>query len=74
MNMLTNRPWSCDRRRVQGRSHEVDKSRSALTASGSGTKTTYTLDRAVADPNTVVNYHGRSPIHADHDPVGSTWN
>jgi len=32
--------------------------------------TTYTLDASVADPNTVVNYHGRT-IHATTIPVGS---
>jgi K+-transporting ATPase KdpC subunit len=35
-----------------------------------GSKTTYALDASVADPNTVVNYHGRT-IHATTIPVGS---
>ena len=55
---------------VQGTVAEVTKTTIALAASGSGTKTTYTLDPTVADPNTVVNYHGRT-IHATTVPVGS---
>jgi hypothetical protein len=58
--------------RVQGTVAEVTKTSISLTTSGSSTKTTYTLDAAVADPNTAVNYHGRSPgIHATTIPVGS---
>ena len=49
---------------------EVTKSTISLTATGTTTKTTYTLDPAVADPNTVINYHGRT-IHATTIPVGS---
>ncbi len=56
--------------RVQGTVAEVTKTTIALTASGTGAKTAYTLDPAVADPNTVVNYHGRT-IHAATIPVGS---
>ena len=55
--------------RVQGTVLEVTKSTISLTAQGTTTKTTYTLDPAVADPNTVVNYHGRT-IHATTIPVG----
>ena len=56
--------------RVQGTVVAVTKSTISLTAQGTTAKTTYTLDPAVADPNTVVNYHGRT-IHATTIPVGS---
>ena len=56
--------------RVQGTVLEVTKSTISLTVTGTTTKTTYTLDPAVADPNTVVNYHGRT-IRATTIPVGS---
>ena len=56
--------------RVQGTVLEVTKSTISLTAPGTTAKTTYALDPAVADPNTVVNYHGRT-IHATTIPVGS---
>ena len=57
--------------RVQGAVAEVTKSSISLTASGSSAKTTYKLDPAVADPNTAVNYHGRT-VHATTIPAGST--
>jgi len=56
--------------RVQGTVAEATKSAISLSASGAATKTTYNLDSAVADPNTVVNYHGRT-VHATTVPVGS---
>ena len=56
--------------RVQGTVVEVTKSTISLTAQGTTAKTTYTLDPAVAEPNTAVNYHGRT-IHATTIPVGS---
>ncbi len=56
--------------RVQGTVVEITKSTISLTAPGTTAKTTYALDPAVADPNTVVNYHGRT-IHATTIPVGS---
>jgi K+-transporting ATPase KdpC subunit len=56
--------------RVQGSVLEATKSTISLTAQGTTAKTTYTLDPAVADPNSVVNYHGRT-IHATTIPVGS---
>ncbi len=56
--------------RVQGTVAEVTKTTISLAPSDSGAKTTYTLDPAVADPNTVVNYHGRT-IHATTVPVGA---
>ncbi len=56
--------------RVQGTVVEVTKSTISLTAQGTTARTTYNLDPAVADPNTVVNYHGRT-IHATTIPVGS---
>ncbi len=62
--------------RVQGTVVEVTKSTISLSADhgymvpGTTAKTTYTLDPTVADPNTVVNYHGRT-IHATTIPVGS---
>ena len=56
--------------RVQGTVVEVTKSSISVATSGTTAKTTYTLDPAVADPNTVVNYHGRT-IHATTIPVGS---
>ena len=57
--------------RVQGTVVEVTKSSISVATSGTTAKTTYSLDPAVADPNTVVNYHGRT-IHATTIPVGST--
>ena len=56
--------------RVQGTVVEATKSTISLSAQGTTSKKTYTLDPAVADPNTVVNYHGRT-IHAATIPVGS---
>lgn len=56
--------------RVQGTVAEVTKSSISLSASGRASKTKYTLDAAVADPNAVVNYHGRT-VHATTIPVGS---
>ena len=61
---------------MQGTVVEVTKSTISLSADhghmvpGTTAKTTYTLDPTVADPNTVVNYHGRT-IHATTIPVGS---
>jgi K+-transporting ATPase KdpC subunit len=43
---------------------------SSTASQPAGPKTTYTLDAAVADPNTVVNFHGRT-IHATAIPIGS---
>jgi hypothetical protein len=37
---------------------------------GATEKTTYTLDPTVADPNTVVNYHGRT-VHSTTIPAGA---
>ena len=55
--------------RVQGSVLEATNPPSHLTAQGTTAKTTYTLDPAVADPNSAVNYHGRT-IHATTIPVG----
>lgn len=57
--------------RVQGVVSAVTKTSIMLTAqAGAGAKTTYVLDPAIADPNTAVNYHGRT-IHATTIPVGA---
>jgi len=49
--------------RVQGTVAEVTKTSITVMAPGAAAKTTYALDLAVADPNTTVNFHGRT-IHA----------
>ena len=56
--------------RVQGTVAEATKTTITVTAADGKTKTTYTLDPAVADPNTVVNYHART-VHATTIPVGA---
>jgi K+-transporting ATPase KdpC subunit len=68
--------------RVQGAVAEVTKSSITLSATPATTApatppaagavgtTTYALDPSVADPNTVVAYHGRT-VHATTIPVGS---
>lgn len=57
--------------RVQGQVAAVTKNSITLaTQADANAKTTYTLDSSVADPNAVVNYHGRT-IHATTIPVGS---
>ena len=61
---------TCCPGRVQGAVAAVTRSTISLSESGSTAKTTYTLDPAVADPNTAVNYHGRT-IHATTIPIGS---
>ena len=55
--------------RVQGIVTEVSKTAITVTPQG-GTKTTYALDPAIADPNTAVNFHGRT-IHATLIPDGA---
>jgi K+-transporting ATPase KdpC subunit len=57
--------------RVQGVVVAVTKA--SITVSpqaGAGAKTMYALDPSVADPNTVVNFHGRT-VHATTIPVGA---
>ena len=58
--------------RVQGTVVEVTKTTISVTPGGAaaGAKTQYTLDSSVADPNTTVNYHGRT-VHAATVPVGA---
>jgi len=57
--------------RVQGTVTEVSKTNIAVTPQGTAaTKTTYVLDPAVADPNTTVNFHGRT-VHATSIPAGA---
>jgi K+-transporting ATPase KdpC subunit len=58
--------------RVQAIVAEVSKTTISVMPAGApaGTKTLYTLDPAVADPNTVVNFHGRT-IHAITIPLGT---
>lgn len=57
--------------RVQGTVAEVTKTAVSVTLPGSPpNKATYALDPAVADPNSAVNFHGRT-IHAATIPVGS---
>ena len=57
--------------RVQGTVVEATKTTITVTAAGATAKTTYTLDPAVADPNTVVAFHGRT-IHATTIAAGAT--
>ena len=57
--------------RVQGSVAAVTKTSIELTPQpNSGPKTAYALDPAVADPNTAVNFHGRT-VHATSIPVGA---
>ncbi|MDB5333684.1 MAG: K+-transporting ATPase c chain-like protein [Phycisphaerales bacterium] len=64
--------------RVQGAVAEVTKTSITLATTSPATapagaaagKTTYALDPSVADPNTIVAYHGRT-VHAMTIPVGS---
>jgi K+-transporting ATPase KdpC subunit len=57
--------------RVQGTVAAVDKTSITVASQGTpSTKTKYTLDPSVADPNTTVNFHGRT-IHATTIPVGA---
>lgn len=56
--------------RVQGTVVEATKTTITVTATGATAKTTYALDPTVADPNTVVNFHGRT-IHAATIAVGA---
>jgi hypothetical protein len=57
--------------RMQGAVAAVTKTSITLTPqAGAGAKTTYALDPAVADPNTMVNFHGRT-VHAATVPVGA---
>jgi K+-transporting ATPase KdpC subunit len=57
--------------RVQGSVVAVTKTSIELTPQPNvGPKTGYALDPAVADPNTVINYHGRT-VHATSIPVGA---
>jgi len=56
--------------RVQGATVEAAKATISLAGSAATSKTSYALDPTVADPNTVVNYHGRT-IHATTIPGGS---
>jgi K+-transporting ATPase KdpC subunit len=58
--------------RVQGVVTDATKTAISVAPQGTpaGSKTTYALDPSVADPNTVVNYHGRT-IHSTTIPVGA---
>lgn len=57
--------------RAQGVVAAVAKTTITLTPQADkGEKATYALDPAVADPNAVVNYHGRT-IHATTIPIGA---
>jgi K+-transporting ATPase KdpC subunit len=57
--------------RVQGSVAAVTKTSITLMPQpGAGAKTTYALDPTVADPNAVVNFHGRT-IHATTIPSGA---
>jgi K+-transporting ATPase KdpC subunit len=56
--------------RVQGLVVELGKTTISIAPAASGAKTAYALDATVADPNAVVNYHGRT-IHATTIPTGS---
>src|SRR5262249_40884250 len=62
-------PFAALAGRVQGTVVEVTKKTIVLTLAG-GTKTTYALNPAVADPNTVAAYHGRT-IHTTTIPIGA---
>ena len=58
--------------RVQGTVAEVTKTTISVVPTGApnGTKITFTLDPAVADPGTTVNFHGRT-VHATTIPPGT---
>lgn len=57
--------------RVQGQVAAVTKNSITLaTQADANARTTYALDATVADPNAVVNYHGRT-VHATTIPIGS---
>ncbi|HSZ55522.1 MAG TPA: potassium-transporting ATPase subunit C [Tepidisphaeraceae bacterium] len=56
--------------RVQGVVVEATKNSISITPQGAAAKSTYALDPSVADPNTVVSFHGRT-VHAVTIPTGA---